>query len=158
MKDAMSTGSTLDDVLVSFSIARGTSMTPRARLDWDVAWPANARTLASPEGIAPTGSAFVRIDTKGRAAGKRLRGDASWEELAKMRWTIVKLDASNREISRVAATAPPKATEAHVQVVDIDDAAALLVVATNVDAWAAPFDPNDEVWEPHGWLLTISEE
>ncbi len=158
MKDATAAGSTLDDELVSFAIARGTSMTPRAHLDWDVAWPTNARTLASPEGIAPTGSAFVRIDTKGHAAGKRLRVDASWEQLAKMRWTIVKLDANDHEISRLAATAAPKATEAHVQIALVDDAAALLVVATNVDAWAAPFDPNDDVWEPHGWLLTISEE
>jgi hypothetical protein len=158
MKDAMFSGSTLDDVLVAFSIERGASIDPRACLAWDVAWPTTARTLASPEGLAPTGSAFVRIDTKERAAGKRLRVDASWEQLAQMRWTVVKLDASGREISHIAATAMPKATEAHVQIVDTNDAAAILVVATNVSAWDAPFDPNDEVWEPHGWLLTISEE
>lgn len=158
MKDAMFAGSTLDDALVAFAIARGTTIAPTARLDWDVAWPSKARTLASPEGIAPTGAAFVRVDTKGRAAGKRLRVDATWEEHAKLRWNVVKLDATGHEVARIAATVAPKATEAHVQIVDLDDASQVLVVAANVGTWTAPFDPNDVVWEPHGWLLTIAEE
>jgi len=158
MKDAMFADSTFEDTLVAFAIARGTRAQPRARLDWDVAWPAVARTLAAPEGIAPTGSAFVRIDTTGRAPGKRLRVDAKWEELAKLRWTLVKLDANGNEIARVAVTVAPKATEGHGELVELDGASAVLVVATNVDAWSAPFDPDDEFWEPHGWLLTIAEE
>ncbi|HEY1954037.1 MAG TPA: hypothetical protein VGH28_00445 [Polyangiaceae bacterium] len=148
----------MPDALVAFAIARATRMTPAPRLDWDVAWPAAARTLASPEGIAPTGAAYVRIDTKGRAAGARFDLDATWEQLARIRWTVVQLDARGAEIGRLEANAAPKATQAHLQVVDLDKAAALLVVATNVGPWDGHYDPDDDASEPHGWLLTIRSE
>ena len=137
---------------------RATAVTPAPKLDWDVAWPAVARTLASPEGIAPTGAAYVRVDAQGRKPGARFRIDATWEQLARLRWVVVKLDAAGHQLGRYLATTPPKATEAHLQVVNVDDASALLVVAANMGEWTAPFDPDNAVWEPHGWLLTIAAE
>ena len=71
---------------------------------------------------------------------------------------ILKLDARDHELARFEAKASPKAIEAHLQVVDLDDASSLLVVATNVGDWTAPFDPDDDVVEPHGWLLPIASE
>ena len=156
LRDALGPGSTWEDVLASFAIARA-SFAPAPRFDWDVAWPRAARTLASPEGVAPTGAAYVRVDAAGRKPNERFTIDATWEELARFRWFVVKLDGSGKEISRVEATAAPKATHAHLQVVDLEGASALLVVGANVGAWDEPFDP-DDVWEPHGWLLTISSE
>jgi len=147
----------MQDALVDFAIARA-SFDPPPRFDWDVAWPAKARSLASPEGIAPTGAAYVRIDTKGRAPGARFDLDATWEELARIRWVVVQLDARGAEISRLEANAAPKATQAHLQVVDLDAAASLLVVATNVGPWNDSYDPDDDFSEPHGWLLTIRSE
>jgi hypothetical protein len=158
LKDAMSPGSTDADALLAFAVARGVVLEPRARLDWDVPWPGKPRRLASPEGVAPTGAAYVRVDTAGRKPGARFDLDATWEQLATMRWMVVKLDASGRETGRIEARAAPKATHAHLQVVDLDGASALLVVAANVGPWTRPFDPDDAVWEPHGWLLTISSE
>jgi hypothetical protein len=158
MKDAMFESSTLDDVLVELAALRATSIDSPVHLDWDVPWPGAARTLASPEGIAPTGSGYVRIDTKGHKPGARFRMDAVWEQHGRLRWVVVKLDAKGHEIARVAATTPPKATEAHLSIVDVEDASALLVVVANVGDWTAPFDPDDDAWEPHGWLLTIAAE
>lgn len=157
LKGAVSPGSNEGDALLAFAVARGVAMDPPPRLDWDVAWPASPRALASPEGVAPTGAAYVRIDTKGRKPGARFDLDAQWEELASMRWMVVKLDARGHEISRIEAAAAPKATHAHLQVVDLDAASALLVVAANVGIWDGQFDP-DDVWEPHGWVLTLSSE
>jgi hypothetical protein len=158
MKDVVRPGSTLDDVLVEMAVTRAFDLENRPRLDWDVPWPVQPRTLASPEGVAETGTAFVRIDTRGHKAGTRFRMDASWEEHAKLRWVVLKLDAHDHVLARYDVVAAPKAIEAHLQVVDVDDASALLVVATNVGNWTAPFDPDDDVWEPHGWLLTIAAE
>jgi hypothetical protein len=168
LKDAIHSGSTLDDALVHFAIARAMSPSERIRnaivfepaplVDWDIAWPAAARTLSSPEGIAETGAAYVRVDTKGRKPNTRFRIDATWEEHAKLRWVVVKVDAQNHEIARYEAVAAPKATEAHLQVVDLDDASALVVVATNVGNWKTPYDPDEDVQEPHGWLLTLASE
>jgi hypothetical protein len=158
LKDALHPSSTLDDVLGELAVVRALSFEPAPPLAWDVAWPTVARTLASPEGVSETGAAYVRVDTKGHKPGAHLRVDASWEEHAKLRWAVVKLDAQGHELARYPATVAQKATEAHVQIVDVDDASALLVVVTNVGNWTHPFDPDDEVWEPHGWLLTIAAE
>ncbi len=158
LKDAVRTGSTVEDALEEFAIARATSFDAAPALGWDVGFPNTPRTLASPVGIAETGASYVRVGTKGHKPGARFRMDALWEEHAKLRWVVVKLDAEGHELARYRANAPPKATEAHVQIVDVEDASALLVVATNVGNWTTPFDPDDEVWEPHGWLLTIAAE
>jgi hypothetical protein len=154
-KDARAAGYSFEDALAEFSVER-ISLAAPVRFDWDVTWPKHARTLASSFPVAPTGATYVRIDAAGAAS--RLRIDATWEEHAKMRWTIVKLDASGHAIAQWEAKAQPKATEAHVQIVDTQGAAAFVVVAANVGNWTSPFDPDDGPWEPHGWLLTIAEE
>jgi len=155
LKDARGAGFSFEDALAELSVARLDLGAP-VRFDWDVAWPKSARSLASPLPVAPTGVTYVRID--GSGAASRLRVDATWEEHAKMRWTVVKLDASGHVIAQWEAKAQPKATEAHLQVVDTQGAAAFVVVAANVGNWTSPFDPDDGPWEPHGWLLTIGQE
>jgi hypothetical protein len=157
LKDAMGDGTSEGDALVSFAIWRAVAVDPPARLDWDIGWPSPPRRLASPEGVAPTGAAYVRVDASGRKPNDRFVLDATWEQLARIRWVVVKLDAARHEIGRVEAIAAPKATHAHLELVDLDGAASLLVVAANVGAWDHPFDP-DEVPEPHGWVLTVSSK
>jgi len=51
-----------------------------------------------------------------------------------------------------------RSTQAQMTVVDLDVAASLLLVGTNVGDPLYPFDPDDEVWEPHGWILTVASE
>jgi hypothetical protein len=154
-KDARGVGYSFEDALAEFSVAR-LEMGAPVRFDWDVAWPKSARTLASPFPVSEAGATYVRID--GAGAASRLRVDASWEEHAKMRWTVVKLDAAGKPIAQWEAKAQPKATEAHLQIVDTQGAAAFVVVASNVGNWTTPFDPDEGPWEPHGWLLTIAQE
>jgi hypothetical protein len=155
LKDARGPGFSFDDALAEFSVARLELGAP-VRFDWDVAWPKSARTLASPYPVAEAGATYVRID--GSGAASRLRVDAIWEEHAKMRWTVVKLDAAGHAIAQWEAKAQPKATEAHLQIVDTAGATAFVVVAANVGNWTSPFDPDEGPWEPHGWLLTIAQE
>jgi hypothetical protein len=43
-------------------------------------------------------------------------------------------------------------------VVDVDRVASVLLVGVNVGDPLYPFDPDDAVWEPHGWTLTLASE
>jgi hypothetical protein len=154
LKDALWPGSTFDDALVRFAVARATHEPP-ARLGWHVAWPDHARRFASPEPPAPTGASFVAIDHAGAPAGARLHVEAAWEDYGRMRWTVVKLDAARRVLAEWPMTAPDRATSATITLEGLDDADRLLVVGVDVGSTEHPFDPDQSWWEPHGWLLTI---
>ncbi|MGO9000096.1 MAG: hypothetical protein ACLQVI_42760 [Polyangiaceae bacterium] len=173
-KDVISSGSRIEDLFAEFGATRallgarengaelpesrplGAAIEPR--IDWTIGWPATPRRLASPLPLAPTGSAYVLVSHAGAPAGARLRVEAAWEQHAAIRWTVVKLDAAGRELGRIPIAAPPRATEAQATIIDLDAAASLLVVATNVGDPYVPFDPDDERFEPHGWLVTLAAE
>jgi hypothetical protein len=171
-KDALTTGSTLDDLLLEFAIARwlvGRAAddlhTPETRtlgdasprLDWDIDWPAQPRRLAAREPTAPTGSAYLRVRRAGAAKGSRLRVETTWEEHAKMRWAVVKLDAQGHEKARVVIpVAHEKVTDAQITVVDLDDSDSVLIVGVNAGDPAFQVDPDDVVWEPHGWIVSLA--
>ena len=173
-KDALMSGSRVEDLFAEFGTTRallgprengaelvearplGAALAPR--VDWTVDWPATPRRLASPQGVAPTGSAYVLVHRAGAPSGSRLRLEASWEQHAAIRWTAVKLDAAGRELSRIPIAAAPRVTEAQGTIVDLDATTDVLVVGTNVGDPFVPFDPDDERFEPHGWLLTLAAE
>jgi hypothetical protein len=173
-KDVLFAGSRMEDLFAEFGIARalfgprddGTEL-PEARplgpalaprVDWAIDWPAVPRRLASPVGIAPTGSAYVLVSRAGAAAGTRLRVEASWEQHAAIRWTVVKLDAAGKALARIPIAASARATEAQGTIVELDASSSLLIVATNVGDPFVRFEPDDEYFEPHGWLLTLAAE
>jgi hypothetical protein len=173
-KDALMSGSRLEDLLAEFGTTRallgprdngtelaeasllGAALVPR--VDWTIDWPAHPRRLASPVGIAPSGSAYVVVHRAGAPPGSRLRLEATWERHADIRWTAVKLDAAGHELARTPIAAAPRMTEAQGTVIDLDLASDVLVVGTNVGDPFVPFDPDDERYEPHGWLLTLAAE
>jgi hypothetical protein len=173
-KDVIASGKRWEDALAEYGVTRallgprddgvelpearplGDAILPR--IDWVVDWPSKPRRLAAPFPVAPTGSSYVLVRRAGAPAGARLRVEADWEQHAAFRWTVVKLDAKGREIGRVAIAAPPRATEAQATITGLDAADALLVVATNVGDPYVPLDPDDERFEPHGWLVTLAAE
>ena len=158
-KNALSSGSTLDDLLLGFAVARvlpAADVAPRT--DWQIDWPAKPRRLAPRDPTAPTGSAYVVVRRAGAPPGARLRVEAMWEEHAKMRWSVVKLDAGGREIARIPVASAERATETQGTIVDLDTTDTLVVVGTNAGDFTPPFDPDDAVWEPHGWRLTLAAE
>jgi hypothetical protein len=168
-KGALFTGSTADDLLLELAMARGTLAVDspeaaplgplaRARRDWIIDWPAKARALTLPTGLAPTGSSVLEVRCAGAPKGARLRMEATWEEHARMRWAMVKLDDAGRPVGRVLVPTTPKATSAQMSLVELDGVAAVLVVAANVGAWTEPFDPDDGVWERHGYVVTLAAE
>jgi hypothetical protein len=153
---ALWTGSTLDDVLAAFSAARATA-TPPPRLAWRVPWPDHPRRFLSAVPPAPTGASYVLVNMAGRPAGAALHAEAEWEDYGRMRWTAVKI-AHGRAAAVLPVTSPDRATRAATTIDLLDGVDAVMLVGTHVGSTEHPFDPDQGVWEPHGWLLTIEGE
>jgi hypothetical protein len=173
-KGALGTNSTVDDMYLDFAIARafmgaaddGDHMPEtramgdfaRVHLDWDIPWPAVARRFQSPSGVSPLGAAYALVHREGAPEGSRLRVEAAWEEHARMRWAVVKLAADGSEIAQMAIPSLDRGTDAQMTMVELDKVAAVLVVGVSLGDPKWPFDPDDGVWEPHGWMLTVAAE
>jgi len=173
-KGALFTGSTLHDLVLDVAVARAFAGSAddglhlpetrtlgdaaRVTVDWDLPWPSKPRRLAPRAPVAPTGASYVVVRHAGAPPGARLRVEIEWEEHALFRWAFVKLDASGRELGRVPIPTRERAREAQMTLVDLDGVDRVLLVGANVGDPAYRFDPDDEVWEPHGWLVTIAAE
>lgn len=171
---ALSHGSKLADLFLDVAVARafmgsaddGTHAVEtrafgddaRITLDWDLPWPTKPKRVAPRAPVEPTGASYVVIRRSGARPDARLRVEITWEEHALFRWAIVKRDARGAELGRVVIPTTERATDAQLTLADFGGADSLLLVGVNAGDPAYAFDPDDEVWEPHGWLLTIAEE
>jgi len=173
-KDALTSGSTLDDLWLDFAVARAfvgsasdadrmpetraLGAAGRPRVEWSIEWPKAPRKLASARGVEPTGAAYVEVDCHSAPNGARLRFEAEWEQHAKMRWAAVKVDDAGHERSAVAITGADRGTEAQGTVVDLEGVARVVFVGTNTGDPSSPFDPNDVIPEPHGFVVGVAAE
>jgi hypothetical protein len=173
-KDALTSGSTLDDLFLDFAVARAfvgatsdadhmpetrsLGAAGRPRTEWSIDWPRSPRRLAAARGVEPTGSAYIEVDCRAAPKGASLRFEVEWEEHAKMRWAAVKVDEAGREKGAVAIAGADRGTEAQGTVVDLDGVASVLFVGTNTGDPFSPFDPNDAVPEPHGFTVGVAGE
>ncbi len=173
-KGALSTRSTVHDLWLDFGVARAfvgsaddglhipelRSLGDAARVpyDWDVPWPTAPRRFAARVPTSPTGASYVMIRRAGARPGARLRAEIEWEEHALFRWAFVKIDGNGRELGRVVIPTTERATQAQMTLVDLDTVDRILLVGVNVGDPTYAFDPDDDVWEPHGWLVTIADE
>jgi len=157
-KNALTTGSTVDDLWLEFAVARAFVPQYPVRRAWTIDWPLAPRNLTSAAGVAPTGASYIAIDCRARPKGARLRFEARWEEHARMLWTLVRVDSDGRELGWVNVPGPNRGTEAQTTLVDLDGSATVLAVGTNSGDTMTPFDPDDYVWEPHGWVVSLAAE
>jgi len=173
-KDALTSGSTLDDLLLDFAVARAfvgnasdsdrmpetraLGAAARPRTEWSIDWPRGPRKLASARGVEPTGAAYIEVDCRAAPKGARLRFEAQWEQHAKMRWAGVKVDDAGHERGAVAITGADRGTEAQGTLVDLEGVARVVFVGTNTGDPLSPFDPNDAIPEPHGFVVSVAEE
>jgi hypothetical protein len=158
---ALTTGSTIDDLWLGFAVARAFVPGFPVRVEWSIDWPTEPRALLSGLGLSPTGSAYISIDCQRRPPKSRLRFEAHWEEHARILWTLVRVDAGGREMSRVGVPAPTRGTDAQTTLVDLDGVARVLIVGSNAGdhlGLAPPLDPDDYRREPHGWLVSVAGE
>jgi hypothetical protein len=153
LKGALSTDSTLDDVLVRFAVDR-TRMSPRAALALETPWPASPRSFVASDPPSPTGASYISVGHAGARPGK-LRFIAHWESYARMHWSVVKVGRSGETLAVLDVTSPPRATSAAMVVEDLDEVDHLLLVGVNLGRTDYPFDPARGGWSSHGWLLTL---
>jgi hypothetical protein len=158
LRDALWQASTLEDVFVDFAVWRASVPGRGAASSWHVPWPTVARRLASVDAVAPTGASYVVVDHAGAPPGAQLRLEAEWEDYARMRWVVVKLDAAGHALAQIPIRSLDRTTHASMTVADLDGVDRALIVAVDVGSTERPFDPDQGVWEPHGWLLTIAGE
>lgn len=140
----------------SFPAWRGLGPALDPHLDWDVPFPTTPRRLAAAAPVAPLGSAFVVVRTAGAPPGARLRVEVEWEAFARMTWRALRLDAAGRELARQVFPSSERATSAQGTVADLAGTAAVLLVGTSGGDPSARLDPDDGVFEPHGFLLSVA--
>lgn len=173
-KGRLSVGSSIDDVFLRFAGARATfgthadASTLASTRAWGAAgsvfvdhaidWPAAPRRFLSPKPVAPTGATYIAVRRQGAPPGSRLRIEAEWEEHARFRWMVIKLDPKGVPLASVLVPATPRATSAQATVAELDGTDVVLLVAMNAGDFARPFDPDDGVWEPHAFLVTVASE
>jgi hypothetical protein len=171
-KNALSTGSTIDDLLLDTAVARAfmgsaddglhqvetrtLGDAARVPLDWDLPWPDEPKRFAPRAPVHPSGSSYLVIHRAGAPPGARLRVEIVWEEHALFRWAFVKLDSKGRELGRIPIPTRERATETQMTLVDLDGVDRIMLVGVNVGDPSYRFDPDDEVWEPHAWLVTLA--
>jgi hypothetical protein len=131
----------------------GRFATPRQ--DWTIAASSLPRNLACAHEVEPTGSVFVRLDLDRWDDKATLGLRATWESHAAFAWTVVRLDASGRDVSHLEIPFAEGETSAEARVVRFDGAHALLLVGTNVGGLgkADSFDPDVAPVEPSGCEL-----
>jgi hypothetical protein len=157
LASALWQGSGIDDAFAAFAAARAT-MDPRPRLTWRIPWPVERRRLAQAEPVGPTGASYVAIDHTGAPRGANLHLEASWEDYGRMRWIVLKLDANGKVVDELPIPSTERATQAVMTVENLDGVDRVVVIGLGLGSTETPFDPDDGVWEPHGWLLTVASE
>jgi hypothetical protein len=154
LKGALSSGSTLDDVLVRFAVDRA-SMSPPPAVALDTAWPVSPHRFVSSDPPSATGASYIKVSHAGAPPGAKLRFIAQWEDYGRMRWVVLKVGRSGEALAELDVTSPERATRAAMVVEGIDDVDHLLVVGVNLGSTEYAFDPGQGSWTSHGWLLTL---
>lgn len=172
-KDALSHGSDVSDLYLDFAVARafqgsrsdGKHGKDLAALgdggavsfDWEIDFPDHPRSLTTRRPLAPLGAGYFLVRTA-NAQGARLRIEATWEEKARMRLAVVKLDKDGRELGRLGVGSLKKATNASISVADLTGVDRVLIVAVNAGDPAVQLDPDDLTWQPHAIIVSVASE
>lgn len=172
-KGMLASGSTINDVLLSFAVARtfvgrgatsesaelGAIGAPLAP-DFDLPWPklGSPRSVTMSAGLSPTGMTSIVVRRAGAPPGQRLRVEIEWEALAKLRFVAVKLDANGAILQQLPFGVAEKGTSCALSVGELDATDAVVLVGTNVGSSDEPLDPETTPREPHGWVVSIGAE
>jgi hypothetical protein len=75
-----------------------------------------------------------------------------------MRWIVLKIDAAGHVIDELTIPSTDRATGAAMTVENLDAVDRVVVVGVNLRSTEMPFDPDDGIWEPHGWVLSLASQ
>jgi hypothetical protein len=169
-KGAFGTNSDLGDLFLHFGTDRLFFATAPKRFPWAggyraatplaadrrIPWPDAPRRFLHPRPVAHSGMTAVAIDLAGRPAGKRLRAEITWEDFAHFRFQWVTVGADGLPLAAYPIAGEARGTAANGTLVNLDGATQALLIGTSDGDPRYPFDPDDEVWEAHGYDLVIA--
>ncbi|HEV8245676.1 MAG TPA: hypothetical protein VGP93_07905, partial [Polyangiaceae bacterium] len=130
-----------------------------ARFDWVIPWSTLPRRVLLTRAIEPSGTALIWLNLAGVPPEASLGFRAEWEAPVAFAWTLVRLDASGGELSRVDLPFQERASEAEGRVAELRGASAIAIVGTYLDevTLAHPFDPDVEPFEPHSATIYLTK-
>lgn len=130
----------------------------RIRYDWRLDFSTLPRRVAAQRPIDPTGSVYVWVDLQGAPAGTTLGVQGQWEAPVAFVWELVRVSKEGAQLSRVDVPFQTRATSFEQTVTQLDGAAALLIVGTNMGGvdLEHPFDPDLSPYEPSGCTIYVA--
>lgn len=130
----------------------------RVRFDWVLPFSSLPRRVAPLFPLEPMGSLYLWLELDRVEAGSNLGFRAEWEPPVTFRWTLVRVAADGRELGRVHPAFQERATSVEQTLVNLEGAAGILVVGTNLGGvdLKHPFDPDVAPYEPHACTVTLS--
>lgn len=168
-------GSTLDSLLLEFAVARafigsrsdGRHLSDaakfgdlgRVRFEWAVPYDSLPRRLAPAAPIEAMGMTYLWVDLSSAHEGNELTFIADWELPSLFRWSLVKIDKTGTETSRVEVAGLFGSNHAERTVVGLEGLAGVLVVGMNTGSVdrGHPFDPDEQPLMPHSYTVTLAQ-
>jgi hypothetical protein len=131
----------------------------RVRFDWLVKFSSLPRRLAATRPIEPSGAFYTWLDLDQVPAGAVLWFHANWEAPAPFKWALVRVDKDGVELSRIDVPFQERGSEVEARVTNLDNAAAVLVVGTNLGGvdLAHPLDPDFSPFEGQRCTIYLSK-
>lgn len=151
-------GRNLDDLLLDFAVDRALRYDqPAPKTDWEIAVSTLPRRLGLPRGVEAMGMTYDRIVVDRAPKNDAIELDLKWEQGARFRWAVIKLDAEGRDVGRVGVARLDRAREMTIEVRGLAGVASVLVVGLNSGDPARPWEPDDPPTAPHGYELGVYE-
>lgn len=130
----------------------------RARFQWMIPFSSLPRRVAVQPPVESMGSALLWVDLDEVPIGSTLAVRAEWEAPVSFQWQLVRLTASGRELGRLDLPFQQRASSAEARLTGLEEAAAVLIVGTNVEGIHPdhPFDPDVSPFEPHSATVYLA--
>jgi hypothetical protein len=129
----------------------------RVRFEWSVPYASLPRRLAPRVPIEATGATYLWVDLKGVARERGLLAAMEWDTSFVFHWSAVRVDAEGRELGRMKAGGVFGHHEAQLTIEQLDGAAGLILVGTNLgsDDRSRAYDPDRGGPGEAGYELTL---
>lgn len=130
----------------------------RVRFAWSFPYSSLPRRVAPEYPLMPTGSAYIWLSLDKVSAKSSLGFRADWEAPVAFKWTLVRVGHDGTELSRMEVKYEESATHAEKEMVNLDGAAGILIVGTNMGGadLSHPFDPDVAPYEPHSFTVYLA--
>ncbi len=129
------------------------------RFDWHLKSSSLPRRVAAARPIEPNGAMYVWLELDDIELGTTLGFQAQWEPPVAFQWNLVRVAKDGRELSRLVIPFKEQATEVTQTVTNLETAAGLLIVGTQLGGvdLLHPFDPDVAPYEAHSCTTYITK-